>query len=212
MSSRNDSASILTVGCSWTNFDSGPDATSITPTAMTTAAIMTGSSSAMPTAVRTESSENTMSSRTIWTITLPERCRPAAGVGVVRLFALERLVDLGRGLPEQEQAAADEDEVAPRERVSPIVNTGSVSPTIQRDREQQQDAHAHRQSEPDLSSPDRAGARGARWTRTEMKMTLSMPRTISRTVRVSREIQISGLVSSSMVEEDSGSNPVLGVP
>ncbi len=33
---------------------------------MTTAAIMTGMSFAMPTAVRTESSENTMSSSTIW--------------------------------------------------------------------------------------------------------------------------------------------------
>ena len=40
------------------------------PTAMITAAIITHSSSTMPTAVMTESSENTMSSSMIWTITL----------------------------------------------------------------------------------------------------------------------------------------------
>ena len=34
--SRNESASILTVGCAWTKRDNGPDATSMTPTAMTT--------------------------------------------------------------------------------------------------------------------------------------------------------------------------------
>ncbi len=45
---------------------------SITPTAMTTAAIMIGTSSTRPTAVSTESSENTMSSRTICTSTPPK--------------------------------------------------------------------------------------------------------------------------------------------
>ena len=42
---------------------------SMTPTAMTTAGIMTPTCSAMPTAVITESSENTMSSSRIWMMT-----------------------------------------------------------------------------------------------------------------------------------------------
>ena len=78
---------------------------------MTTAMIITGMSSAMPTAVMTESSEKTMSSRPIWTITLPKVAafRPCLAVG--RLVAFEGGMDLRRRLPEQEQAAADEDEV-----------------------------------------------------------------------------------------------------
>ena len=39
---------------------------------MTTAAIMTPTWSTMPTAVMTESSEKTMSSRMIWKMTLPK--------------------------------------------------------------------------------------------------------------------------------------------
>jgi hypothetical protein len=58
------------VGCFDTNSESGPEATSITNTAITTAAIMTSMSSAIPTAVITESSENTMSNNRIWAMTL----------------------------------------------------------------------------------------------------------------------------------------------
>ena len=43
---------------------------------------------------------------------------------------------------------------------------------------------------------------GRRWTRIEMKMMLSMPSTISRTVRVISAIQISGFVRSSIPSED----------
>ena len=116
ISNRNDSARILTDGWSCTNFESGPDANSMTPTAMTTATIMMMTSSTMPTAVSTESSEKTMSSRTICTST-PRKEAVPAGRGLVRLLAFERLVDLARGLPQQEEAAADEDHVAPRELV-----------------------------------------------------------------------------------------------
>ena len=153
MSSRNARASILTDGWSCTNFASGPDATSITRTAITTAAIMTRTSSAMPTAVSTESSENTMSSRTIWTSTLAHRGRRRIRRDVVGGFALERLADLGRGLPEQEDAAADEDEVAPRELVAVEREHGRRQADDPRDGQQQRDAHAHREAESDVPGP-----------------------------------------------------------
>ena len=48
-----------------------PDDIIMMPTATTTAMTITGSESAMPTAVITESSENTMSSSMIWKMTAP---------------------------------------------------------------------------------------------------------------------------------------------
>ena len=51
---------------------SGSAASSITPTATITATIMIGNSSVMPTAVRIESIEKTMSSSRIWTIAAPK--------------------------------------------------------------------------------------------------------------------------------------------
>src|ERR1700733_11447367 len=69
ISTRNASASILVVGYSATNFATGPDDTYITMQAMTTAAIMISRSCAMPIAVMIESSENTISTTMIWTMT-----------------------------------------------------------------------------------------------------------------------------------------------
>src|SRR6187402_2750658 len=69
MSSRKLSASIFTVGCFSTNSLTTLADTIVTATAMTTAAIITATCSAIPTAVITESSENTMSSSRIWVIT-----------------------------------------------------------------------------------------------------------------------------------------------
>ena len=91
-----------------------PDATSITTTAMTTAAIMTMTSSTMPTAVMTESRLKTMSSSMIWTIT-PPNDDGLAGLAHV-LLALHAAVDLPGRLGQQEQATAEQDEVATRER------------------------------------------------------------------------------------------------
>ena len=66
----------------------------------------------MPTAVITESSENTMSMIAICRITLSERrARRAASRCCSSPSRL--LVDLERALREQEQAAADQDQVAP---------------------------------------------------------------------------------------------------
>ena len=117
ISSRKLRASILTVGCSETNLLSGPEAKSITPTAITTAAIITSMSSAMPTAVITESSEKTMSSSRIWMMTAANDDGLAAGRAVL-LLALELFVDLGRRFVDQEEPAAEQDQVAPGEVVA----------------------------------------------------------------------------------------------
>ena len=85
----------------------------MTPTAMTTAAIITPISSAIPTAVITESRLKTMSRSKIWTIT--DANPAAATVGTMGLLALELLVDLERRLSQEEQTTADEDQVPARE-------------------------------------------------------------------------------------------------
>ena len=114
ISSRKLSASTFTVGCASTNSLTGRAANIMIATAITTAATITDRSSAMPTAVITESSEKTMSSSMICVIT-------AASVGATRaldmaLFAFELVVDFARGLEQQEQAADDQDQVAAGDR------------------------------------------------------------------------------------------------
>ena len=81
---------------------------------MTTAAIMISRSCAMPIAVMMESSENTMSMTTIWTIT--QKNALALGAAVILFVTRFHLgVDFMGGLRDQEQSAADQDDVAPRE-------------------------------------------------------------------------------------------------
>ena len=70
MSSRKLSASIFTVGCLWTKALMASADAIMMPTEMRTAVIMTQSSSTIPTAVITESSEKTISSTMIWMMTL----------------------------------------------------------------------------------------------------------------------------------------------
>ena len=72
------------------------------------------------------------------------RCR-------MRLIALERLVDLGGGLPEQEDAATDEDDVAPREVTIEQRDERLRQADDPRDRQQQQDPHSHGQPQADVS-------------------------------------------------------------
>ena len=84
------------------------------PTAMTTAATMIDRSSAMPTAVITESSEKTMSSSMICRITAAND--GATRARAVPFLAFEPLVNLERRLGEQEQAADDQDQVAAGDR------------------------------------------------------------------------------------------------
>ena len=64
----------------------------------------------MPTAVITESSEKTMSSSRIWTMT---PANDAADLrGAVPFVAFELVVNLVRALGDQEQAADEQDQVA----------------------------------------------------------------------------------------------------
>src|ERR1700761_2735626 len=103
---RKASASTLIDGWRSTKSPIGLAANIITATAATTAAIITPTRSTMPTAVMTESSENTRSMTAICAITLQKRA------------LLHGLEDLARGLVQQEGAAAQQHEVASAEAVS----------------------------------------------------------------------------------------------
>ena len=118
-------------------------------TATTTATIITATSSAMPTAVITESSENTMSSSMICPMT-------AANDGATRaadmaVLAFELLVNLARRLEEEEQPAAGKDQIAAREFVVEDRDREERRGQLHDpgDRQQQQDAHHHRRHQPD---------------------------------------------------------------
>ena len=160
ISSRKLSASIFTVGCLCTNALIGSAASIMIATEMTTAAIITHSSSTMPTAVITESSEKTMSSSMIWTITLandaatrpePWPSSPSSCSWISNVL-----------LREQEQPAADQDQIAARR--SPdgrcAVNSGVGQLDDPGQREQQQHARDHR-AEQAQSTRARAAARPA---------------------------------------------------
>ena len=62
-------------------------------------------------------------------------------------FAFELVVNLDGRLPQQEQAAADEDEIAAREAVIERGEERLGEPHDPGEREEQQDAHAHRAAE-----------------------------------------------------------------
>ena len=72
------------------------------------------------------------------------------------------------------------------------------------DREQQREADEHRQRQAPACAPARAAPCGSLPARIEMKTMLSMPRTISSTVRVRRAIQPSTLVIQSNIRPSSG--------
>ena len=78
-----------------------------------------------------------------------------------------------------------------------IVNTGAVSPTIHEIDSNSRIRMPIASPRPIVRARSRCAA-GRRWTRTEMKTTLSIPSTISMSVRETSAIQASGLVSSSM--------------
>ena len=75
---------------------------------------------------------------------------------------------------------------------SGTVNSGSVSPMIQERREQQQDAHDHRERRGRCGRRPACCSAGSFPTRIEMKTMLSMPRTISSAVSVRNAIQDCG--------------------
>ena len=112
---------------------------------MTMAAIITSIWRAMPTAVITESSENTISITAIWAMTTPKPPQIFAGSALVPAFQV--VVDFHRGLADQEQATTDQHDVAPGNRLAPdgeqrLVETGQPG-----DDEQQREARDQRRAE-----------------------------------------------------------------
>ena len=65
----------------------------------------------------TESSENTMSSARIWTRIRPKAPRAGGGRSLL-VRDLELVVDLVRGLGDEKQTAAEQDQIATRERLA----------------------------------------------------------------------------------------------
>ena len=145
ISSRNASASIFTVGCRSTNSAIAVDANSIANTAMTIAAIMIETYSAMPTAVITESSEKTMSSSRICRMTpANDAARRAVCAG---RFPFEVVVNLAGALENQEQPAAREDHRPARELDTEQRHERPRQAHHPDDRQQQRDADEHREEQ-----------------------------------------------------------------
>ena len=133
----------------------------------------------------------------IWTITQKNAlaCAPCSSSASSRLdFA----VDFVGGLGDQEQSAADQDDVAPGE-FQVFHRQHRLRQPDQPDQEaKQKDAEHQRQQQPDLPRAFACGC-GIRDTMIDRKMTLSMPSTISSAVNVSSAAQASALVRSSIM-------------
>ncbi len=112
--------------------------------------------------------------------------------------ALELLVDLVRGLADQEQAAADQDQVAPGEVLSKHREQRRGQPDDPGDGHQQPDPRTAASVMPRRRALSRC-AGGSFPARIEMKMMLSMPSTSSSAVRVASAIQVSGFKRTSTV-------------
>jgi len=119
-------------------------------TEMITAPIMTGMLFTMPTAVITESSENTMSSNMIWISTAvnddTDAPRPAP-------LALQLAMDLLGTFRHKEQPPDDHDQIPPAQPVPEYSDPRLRQPRHPRNRQQQEDPHDHRQPEPDHPRP-----------------------------------------------------------
>ena len=141
---------------------------------------------AMPTAVMTESSEKTMSSSRIWTSTQKNAARAPARRPAPWGSASTLLVDLPRGLEDEEEAAAQQDQVAAGDAAAEHGDERLGEAHDPRDREEQADADAEGEDEAEAPRDARAGPSGRRATRIAMKTTLSMPSTISMAESVAR--------------------------
>ena len=205
MRMRNDSASILIVGCRSTKRLICSTKISITIIARMTAVIITPICFTMPTAVMTESSEKTMSMSRIWMMTLTK-------VGARRLvtepsspssFSWISFVLLAmRNNP-------------PRRRIKSLPDTARSQLKM---RACQKGLSSETNHASEHSSRMRVMSASARPTlrafaccsagslplRIEMKMRLSMPSTISSNVSVKRLIQICGSESHSITRRSVG--------
>jgi hypothetical protein len=108
----------------------------------TTAATITGTLSAIPTAVITESSENTMSSSMIWPMT--DANDGATPRRTVAFHPFEPLVDLNGRLAEKEESAAEQNEIAAGNLLRKHGEDRRRQSDDPRNRHQQRDAHQHR--------------------------------------------------------------------
>ncbi len=173
----------------------GSAATIITMIAMTTAATMTSKCSAMPTAVITESSENTMSSTAIWAITVmndavagpPMWRSPSTSVCIscVPLYSRNR-PPAARTMSRQEYA------------VSKRVNIGACNDKMK----EMLPSNAIRIKSASVRPIRRASALWCSGRRSEMmarKITLSIPSTTSNRVSVVRLNQTLGSERSSIM-------------
>ena len=107
--------------------------------------------------------------------------------------ALERVVDLEHALRQQEQAADEQDEVAPGDSPDHRQwNQRLDEPREPDDREQQRDARQHRERQAGDARRLAAAPAAGGSTRIEMKMMLSMPRTISSSDSVTNAIHAWG--------------------
>ena len=87
--------------------------------ATATAAIITSTWSAMPTAVMIELMEKTRSMMAIWRMAEVIVSATRAQVpSVLLVLAFDVLMDLARALDQQEQTAGDQDEIAPGEVIA----------------------------------------------------------------------------------------------
>src|SRR5215210_7286789 len=188
--SRKLRASIFTVGWRLTKPLTASAENSITPIATVTAAIITETWSTMPTAVMTESRENTMSRRTIWIRTLPNAAPTLALLcpsSPSRFSWISKVL-----LPSRKSPPRIRIRSRPEISCPSTVNSGAVSPMTQL-----RDNSNRTRMTSAIPSPRRRAScclsSGSLSTRIEMKMMLSIPSTISRANNVRKAIHISGL-------------------
>ena len=151
----------------------------------------------MPIAVMMESSENTISMMMIWTM-IQKNALWFRRSAFSRFMRFHLAMNLMRRLGDQEQAAADQDDVAPRKFKTRHREHRRGQANQPDQNTQQQNAEDQRQRQTDLARTLRLRG-GIRETITDRKMTLSIPSTISSAVSVNSAAHASGLVSSSII-------------
>ena len=183
----------------------GSAANSMTITATTTAMTITGRCSVMPTAVRIESIEKTRSNKRICAIAAPN---VSVALAVSKTSSsgmrVRAVMDFLGGLPHQEQAAGDEDQVPPgkfglerrpakltRSALQAEIEHGCCEPDQPSDRRKQREAHDECQADAEPPCAPLLFGRSL-LDRIDMKIRLSMPRTTSITINVSKAAQTAG--------------------
>ena len=187
---RNESASILIVGCCSTKLPIACAKSSMTPIATTTARTMTHRVWAMPTAVITESSEKTRSSSRIWTMTPPNEAATRAGPcrsPPSRLSWISQVAFASRNRPPPIRTRS-----RPETSWPSTLNSGLVSEMTQLI-PSSRPMRMNIASERPMRHARGRCAGGSFPVRIEMKTMLSTPSTISSSVSVSRATRFSPL-------------------